>query len=243
MMFNTNNAIKELDDRIAELQSQKALLKNLTIDFNSSLPNQWHEICETPMREESKDLIEIAKVMFPWAEEYENHANYMKLTWHRISVYIPTSRIRTIEIDFNYYMKKPEYNKWHDENWCEEYVGLLENKASWEKLARYRCNRHYKKWVLFLWWFLIIVPKDKKLHRDKEYFKQKLDTLKCRHEESFKLEVAKYNEYTKKWAEFFTEIWPKLEEWGNGTEKIVAYNSSWMTKDLHALKDELTNHQ
>lgn len=89
MIYDVSEAIRDLNREIDEAQNKIAIVKS--IDFTKPVTeNQWHTICETPLR--SSDLLAVlVKNTFPLAENILVHCNYVYFDMLGFKVQIPTS--------------------------------------------------------------------------------------------------------------------------------------------------------
>lgn len=158
------DAIKELKEEISEKEQYISLIKNLNISDTLNEDN-WHEICETPLRYSNTVLSSFIKNMFPEAENIKVGCNYACFELYGFSCQIPTSRGRGINVNLDWY-KQVRPPKDYTPKYLikeQEYFELLNSKTDWKELAelKYEIEKEKKghgrtdslnPFILFFWW-------------------------------------------------------------------------------------------
>lgn len=181
------DAIQDLEEQINETQKQIDFIKS--IDFTKPVTeSQWHKICETPLRY-SNLLATLVKNTFPLAENILVHCNYVYFDLLGFKVQIPTSYCQGINVDTSWYHKgdgEPTRIYTGNVKNMIEYFNAVDNKLGWYECAKYRIphSKTYKKWTLFILWWL--------KYKWKVPERKQFEVTKKQQEEAYKERVEKY---------------------------------------------------
>ncbi len=223
MIYDVSEAVIELNNELEDIQRKIALVKS--IDFTKPVTeNQWHMICETPLRN-SKLLAILVKNTFPLAENIIVHFNYVYFDMLGFNVQIPTSGCRGINVDTSWY--EEDYGE-PTEIYSEpiesmiKYFDAVDNKKGWYECAKHRVTygKTCKKWLLFItWWFK---------YRWKDPKRKLVEEVKSQQEESYKKLLEKYHSERKdihnKTETLLNELLPLIDEFSKDHYK---YNGQW----------------
>lgn len=233
MTCDISKAIEELNRTIDKTQEQITLVKS--IDFSKPVTeNQWHMICETPLRY-SDSLAILVKNTFPLAENILVHCNYVYFDMLGFKVQIPTSRCQGINVDTSWYRKdNGEPTKIYS-NTIEDmikYFNAVDNKLGWYECAKHRLTygKTCKKWVLFIvWWFK---------YRWKDPKRKQFEEVKSQQEQEYKERVENYRSQRKdiknKTETLLNELLPLLNEFST---YHYNYNSSGGCYSIEQIKN------
>ncbi len=65
-----NEAVRQINNQIYELEKQKELLENINL-YNLKIDEVlWHKICKTPLKYNEKGLSRILQKVFPDAKDF-----------------------------------------------------------------------------------------------------------------------------------------------------------------------------
>lgn len=211
MTHDASKAIEELNRIIDKTQEQITLVKS--IDFSKPVTeNQWHIICETPLRY-SDSLAIVVRNTFPLAENIEVNYLYVCFDMMGFKVQIPTSPCRGINVSTAWYRKdcgEPELRYTTAIEDLIKYYDAVDNKKGWYECAKYRIRygESCKKWQLFIaWWFKY---KWKKTNR------KQFEKVKAKEEQTHKKWVESYyserKEMKNKSKKLLNELLPILDK-------------------------------
>ena len=149
-------AIKDLQEDIAEKQNKIELIKN--IDWNKPVNEEtWHQICDTPLR--ISDLLGVlVKNIFPEAENINIGCNDVSFDLYRFRCALPTSRCNGVYIETGWYQKddgQPTLPESFSQYHMRKYFQAKDNKENWEVLFNERLSSYTSchKWIKFIMWF------------------------------------------------------------------------------------------
>lgn len=218
-----------------ELNAQEEIDKlNLmkSIDFSKPITEDYfHELCETPLRYDNNFMCECVKQIFPMSTDITNRCNYVVFNINGFIVHLPNSRSRGVEIEIESIPKVStiDYSADNKIKWLQEYIELIDTKASWYVKAQKRNGNNFRKWVLPFWYFFHIIPKDNKEKRNRNWYQNQLDELIKNKQQSIERQQEKYNQFIDKWRIYLEEVKPILLTF---TQNIRGYNSPWYSKDF-----------
>lgn len=210
MNSGIQDAICSLEEIINETQEKINILRNIDLE-KPVTEEQWHKICETPLRY-SNLLAVLIKNTFPMAENIILSCNYVYFDIMGFEVQVPTSNHRGINIDLSWYKEdygEPvrSYSRYVEV--MKNYFEAVDNKAGWYECAKRRLQNgeKYRKWYLFfIWWF-------KYKWRDPK--RAEFETAKSIQDETFVESVKKYyiqrNEIKNKTRKMINELLPILD--------------------------------
>ena len=154
--ISVEEAIKDLQEDIAEKQNQIELIKN--IDWNKPVNEEtWHKICDTPLR--TSDLLGVlVKNIFPEAENIDVGCNYVSFDLYGFRCALPTSRCNGAYIETGWYKKDnghPTLPETISQYHMRRYFQAKDDKENWEVLFNERLSSYKscRKWIKFIMWF------------------------------------------------------------------------------------------
>lgn len=200
---------------IQKEQNKLELLKSLNLDIPIT-EEYFHTLCETPLRDNPCMMCKIVNKIFPTATNIKWSPNYMSCEIKGFGIFIPTSMSRGVEVKGDYIQDNPlksDYLTDKDIQFLQDYINLINTKASWYKKAQLRNNHFYKNWVLPFWWFFKICPKDRKEKRNREWFVDCLNKKLLEKQNEYEFQLNKYNEFIEKWKVYFDEVEPILKQY------------------------------
>lgn len=200
---------------IQKEQNKLELLKSLNLD-NPITEEYFHTLCETPLRNNLYMMCKIINKIFPTATNIKWFPNYMSCEIKGFEIFIPTTKARGVEVKPDYVEEKPKKSNClidKDIQFLQDYINLIDTKASWYKKAQLRNNHYYKNWVLPFWWFFKICPKDRKEKRNREWFVDCLNKKLLEKQNEYEFQLNKYNEFIEKWKVYFDEVEPILKQY------------------------------
>lgn len=169
-----NDAVKDISDEIKILQERRDFLHRLNL--NSKITeDEWHELCLSSLRT-SDILADVVKNIFPSATNVSVGANYVYFYINDLKCYLPTSAIRGIEIDVDWYTRLEE-PKLNDNNYKSQEHRKLErymNATNWDEKSKIIIGR-YKKWVRFILWNIRYRFNEKSYKKQYEEYRDKLE--------------------------------------------------------------------
>ena len=226
MEISVEEAIKDLQEDIAEKQNQIELIKN--IDWNKPVNEEtWHKICDTPLR--TSDLLGVlVKNIFPEAENINIGCNYISFDLYGFRCALPTSRYNGVYIETGWYKKDnghPTLPETISQYHMRRYFQAKDDKENWEVLFNERLSSYKscRKWIKFIMWFGHY--KWKNVHREKweEVFvenQNKLDRM-----------IKKYNQTRKEMHEktktMVKSVIPELNRFSMNVYKLKS--NDWRT--------------
>jgi len=220
---------KSIQDQYQVLEEENKKLKLLeSLNLNQNIDEDYfHQLCETPLRNNQEIMCSIVEKIFPMATNFKWSPNYIVCEIKGFKVFVPTSRCYGVNVDIDYIELHPDNsssftdpcNK-RDIKFLEDYIQLIDSKSSWYQKAQIRNNHRYKKWVLPFWWVLKIIPKDKKENRDRNWYANILNEKLEQQNKRYSFQLDKYQKFTSKWKIYFNEVEPILKSY---TDNIYEY--------------------
>lgn len=159
MKKDINNALEELRHEISEKEQQITFLQSF--DWTKPVTEEeWHKICETPLRYSEEVLPVLVKNLFPSANNIEVGCNFVFFDLYDYEIQIPTSRNHGINIntDWYHYISCLEECSANDHSnymlKLKQYFEAKDQKLGWkaEAKARYKYD-NVSTVYLFFWWF------------------------------------------------------------------------------------------
>lgn len=243
-MSNLEESIQEQVEIIKEEQDKLALLQSLKLD-DSVTEEYFHQLCETPLRNNKDVLCEIVSHIFPMGTNFKWNPNNVSCEIYGFKIFIPTSRCYGVQVDTDYIVYHPNestsFKYWYqdkDIEWLQKYIALIDKKASWYKKAQLRNNHYYKKWVLPFWWLFKIIPKDKKENRNRDWYSNKLCEMLNHKQSAYNAQLETYNQFVDKWRVYFDKVLPVLKQY---TDNIYEYEqkNGCCTKFFEKVQEEI----
>lgn len=200
--------IKQLETEIAEKENQIQLLKNLNLNDLID-ENKWHELCLTPFRN-SNELSKLVLKIFQNAEDVKVSCNYVYFTLYGYKIQIPTSLCRGINVDTGWFHKctKPNNVLSKDETRMKRYFECIDTQAGWYDCARCRLGTHWRKWYLFIIWWVKYKWKD--VHR--EEWENKFRIAESSYQDRLVLFYDKKREMENKIIIFVEKVLPEINK-------------------------------
>lgn len=228
-----SEAIEELNLEIASANEKISLIESIDIS-KPVTEEQWHNICETPLRY-SNLLAVLVKNTFPLAENILVHCNYVYFDMLGFKVQIPTSRCQGINVDTSWYRKdNGEPTKIYSDTIEDmiKYFNAVDNKLGWYECAKHRLTygKTCKKWFLFIvWWFK---------YRWKDPKRKQFEEVKSQQEQAYKERVKNYRSHRKdiknKTETLLNELLPLLNEFST---QHYNYNSAGGCYSIEQIKE------
>ena len=242
------NIKQEIEYWVKEKQkSEKNInfLKNYNKNYIELLPvDFWEQYAKIykSYKEKTNVFEKIILDNFPMAENIVIGWNDVSFALYNLRIIFPLTDIGVVKICENYYISSmPKYKKDKSEIWLEKYIELLERKASWKELCDSRINIE-NKLFRYLYWFVVVVPKDIKYKQDINYFKNQLKEINEKKLEYYQSDLKKYKKYLIKWDCFLKNGLPLLKNFCKNKWKIVFdnyFDEDFLDKIKNQIKNDL----
>lgn len=152
-----DHALDELQSEISENKRQISFLQSF--DWTKPVTEEeWHKICDTPLRSSREVLPVLVKNLFPSASNIEVGCNFVFFELYGYKIQIPTSCMRGINISTEWYRytSRLEDCYYHSGSMVrlKKFFDAKDQKMGWKAEAAARYNRDHANTIhLFLWWF------------------------------------------------------------------------------------------
>lgn len=214
-----SSGIDVINKKIEELESQKAVLKNLETSGLSDA-EKWCVLRDSPLRTNKEAMLGFAEKFIPGADEYSFGPNAVSVRMGHIYVSLPTCRSFNLEVSYmgRLIRSYPDpVGPSATETYLLEYIKLLESKASRWKLSKV-VNPNlgfFKRSFTFL---------SMTRNRDVEYFKKKYNEMKTKREESNRRNLESYNILQNEVSRFDALMYDKVKAFAGDKFKIRRNN-------------------